>query len=163
MYPNTIVEIYMCIHLVWGYNLVWGYCIANQNQCMTTKPCFGLLFKNHLSMVSVTCQNNLNNKQPLFFFKWKDLQRIVNYIWGYFFQMIPAIDPCGYLWANQGTKKTYFLLRPTVYFAQPIWFLLPLVCCFERFFSTNNMHETYFFFWNKKHICLKQKTWFSRK
>ena len=67
MYPNTTVEIYMCIHLVWGYNLVWGYCIANQNQCMTTKPCFGLLFKNHLSMVSVTCQNNLNNKQPLFF------------------------------------------------------------------------------------------------
>ena len=60
-------NIYMCIHLVWGYNSVWGYCIANQNQCMTTKPCFGLLFKNHLSMVSVTCQNNLNNKQPLVF------------------------------------------------------------------------------------------------
>ena len=71
MYPNTTVDIYiyyMCIHLVWGYNLVWGYCIANQNQCMTTKPCFGLLFKTHLDMVGVTCQNNLHNKQPLFGF-----------------------------------------------------------------------------------------------
>ena len=55
----------MCIYLVWGYNLVWGYCIGNQNQCMTTKPCFGLLFKTHLDMVGVTCQNNLHNKQPL--------------------------------------------------------------------------------------------------
>ena len=69
MYPNTTVDIYiyicMCIHLVWGYNLIWGYCIANQNQCMTTKPCFGLLKKKHLDMVGVTCQNNLHNKQPL--------------------------------------------------------------------------------------------------
>ena len=67
MYPNTTVDIYICvcIHLVWGYNLVWGYCIANQNQCMTTKPCFGLLFKTHLDMVGVTCQNNLQHKQPL--------------------------------------------------------------------------------------------------
>ena len=88
--------------------------------------------------------------------------------------MIPAIDPCGYLWANQGTKKSYFLLRPTVYFAQPIWFLLPLVCCFERFFSTNNMHETYFlkktffeikntFVWNKKHGFQENKHYFFRK
>ena len=75
--------------------------------------------------------------------------------------MIPAIDPCGYLWANQGTKKTYFLLRPTVYFAQPIWFLLPLVCCFLKNLSTNNIHETYFL--KNKHllkwkiILLKQK------
>ena len=90
MYPNTTVDIYiyyMCIHLVWGYNLVWGYCIANQNQCMTTKPCFGLLFKTHLDMVGVTCQNNLHKKQPLvvFFNDKKHLQRIVIHIWGYFF------------------------------------------------------------------------------
>ena len=79
--------IYVCIHLVWGYNLVWGYCIANQNQCMTIKPYFGLLFKTHLNMVGVTCQNNLHNKQPLVcFLTWeKHLQRIVIHIWGYFF------------------------------------------------------------------------------
>ena len=81
------IYIYVCIHLVWGYNLVWGYCIANQNQCMTTKPCFGLLFKTHLDMVGVTCQNNLHKKQPLvvFFNDKKHLQRIVIHIWGYFF------------------------------------------------------------------------------
>ena len=66
MYPNTTVDIYIYMYS-FGVGLVWGYCIANQNQCMTTKPCFGLLFKNYLRMVSVTCQNNLNNKQPLFF------------------------------------------------------------------------------------------------
>ena len=32
---------------------------------MTTNLCFGLLFKTHLDMVGVACQNNLHNKQPL--------------------------------------------------------------------------------------------------
>ena len=67
MYPNTIVDIYIYMYS-FGVGLVWGYCIANQNQCMTTKPCFGLLFKTHLDMVGVTCQNNLHNKQPLVVF-----------------------------------------------------------------------------------------------
>ena len=73
MYPNTTVDIYIyvCVFIWCGVIIwFWGYCIANQNQCMTTKPCFGLLFKTHLDMVGVTCQNNLHNKQPLFgFFK----------------------------------------------------------------------------------------------
>ena len=53
MYPNTDVEVYIykyifvCIHLVWGYSLVWGYCIANQNHCMTTNLCLGFLFWKH--------------------------------------------------------------------------------------------------------------------
>ena len=52
---------YMCIHLVWGYNLVWGYCIANQNHCMTTNLCLGFLFWKHTAfnqtqtMVGTTC------------------------------------------------------------------------------------------------------------
>ena len=70
---------------------------------------------------------------------------------------------------------TWWSRWPTVYFAQPIWFLLPLVCCFERFFSTNNMHETYLFFektffeikntfvWNKKHGFQENKHYFFRK
>ena len=30
--------IYMCIHVVWGYYVAWGYCFANPNHCMTTNP-----------------------------------------------------------------------------------------------------------------------------
>ena len=53
--------IYVCIHLVWGYNLVWGYCIANQNHSMTTNLCLGFLFWKHTAfnqtqtMVGTTC------------------------------------------------------------------------------------------------------------
>ena len=70
MCPNTDVEVYIyicvCIHLVWGYTLVWGYCIANQNHCMTTNLCLGFLFWKHTAfnqtqtMVGTTC---LSKKQ----------------------------------------------------------------------------------------------------
>ena len=83
--------------------------------------------------------------------------------------MIPTINPCGYLWANQGTQETYFQLRPKVHFAQPIWFLLPLVCCFWTFSNNNNnMHETLLFgwkniFWNKKHTFFETKNMFFKE
>ena len=33
------IYMFICIKLVWGYYLAWGYCFANQNQnlCMTTR------------------------------------------------------------------------------------------------------------------------------
>ena len=33
------IYMFICIQLVWGYYLAWGYCFANQNQnlCMTTR------------------------------------------------------------------------------------------------------------------------------
>ena len=39
IYIYIYIYMFICIKLVWGYYLAWGYCFANQNQnlCMTTR------------------------------------------------------------------------------------------------------------------------------
>ena len=148
MYPNTIVEIYMCIHLVWGYNLVWGYCIANQNQCMTTKPCFGLLFKNHLSMVSVTCQNNLNNKQPLVFLM-KRLTKNSKLYLGLLLSNDPSNRSLWLFVSKPRHQKNIFSITAHSVLCTTNLVSTSFGMLFWKIFSTNNMHETYFL---KKHF-----------
>ena len=118
----------MRIHFVWGYNLVWGYCIANQNQCMTTKPCFGLFFK--------TFKHGGCN-----------LQRIVTYIWGYFFQNDPNNRSQWLFVSKPRHKKRIFMYSIK---AHSVLCTTNLVSTsfgmlFLKIFSTNNIHETYFF------------------
>ena len=53
------IYIYICVFIWCGViNLVWGYCIANQNHCMTTNLCLGFLFWKH------TAFNQTQGRKP---------------------------------------------------------------------------------------------------
>ena len=93
--------------------------------------------------------------------------------------MIPAIDPCGYLWANQGTWcYAWWACSPDEANGPQCTLhnlLRPLVCCFKDFFQpTTYMKPIYFlkksffeikhtFVWNKKHGFQENKHYFFRK
>ena len=107
----------MRIHFVWGYNLVWGYCIARQ-------PNHALgYFSKHLNMVGVT------------------------YIWGYFFQNDPNNRSQWLFVSKPRHKKRIFMYSIK---AHSVLCTTNLVSTsfgmlFLKIFSTNNIHETYFF------------------
>ena len=86
--------------------------------------------------------------------------------------MIPAIDPCGYLWANQGTWcYAWWACSPDEADGPQCTLhnlLRPLVCCFKDFFQpTTYMKPIYFLkkniFWNKTHIFFETKNMVFKK
>ena len=71
--------------------------------------------------------------------------------------MIPAIDPCGYLWANQGTWcYAWWACSPDEADGPQCTLhnlLRPLVCCFKDFFNQQHTWNLFIFWkkkWNKK-------------
>ena len=82
--------------------------------------------------------------------------------------MIPAIDPCGYLWANQGTKKHIFYYGPQCTLHNQFGFYFLLVMLFWKiFFQPITCMKPIFwkktFFEIKKHICLNTKNMVFKK
>ena len=93
--------------------------------------------------------------------------------------MFPAIDPCGYLWANQGTWcYAWWACSPDEADGPQCTLhnlLRPLVCCFKDFFQPITcMKPIYFlkksffeikntFVWNKKHGFQENKHYFLEK